>query len=112
MEAVGNFLGAKGYEVTSSFNSEEGMGQIKASKPDLILLDIMMRTFTEGLLFANKLGRDESYKDIPIIIVTGVKKDAGLSYGFGSSKEWPVVREVLEKPINPEELLAAVEKYI
>ncbi|MBW2983002.1 response regulator [Candidatus Woesearchaeota archaeon] len=59
----------KGYEVIEAKDGEEAMKTISQSKPDLILMDVMMPG-EDGLDVTLKLKNDPSFKNIPVIILT------------------------------------------
>lgn len=59
------------HKVRTAYNGKEGFEQIEKKKPDLIILDVMMATDTEGFDLAYKLKNQAEYKNIPIIMVTG-----------------------------------------
>jgi DNA-binding response OmpR family regulator len=52
-------LEAKGYEFYAASDASEGLEKVKALKPDLIILDVMMETATDGFQLSLKL-RDRS----------------------------------------------------
>jgi CheY-like chemotaxis protein len=112
VEAISNLLDAKGYEVDSAFNGQEGLAKAKEIKPDMILLDVMMTTKSEGFDIARKLHEDENLNDTPVIMLTGVRKEMNLPFGFEPDEEWLPVKDVLEKPVKPENLLKSIEKNI
>ena len=112
VEAISVLLEAKGYAISSSEDGEKGFEKAKAEVPDLIMLDVMMTKKGEGFDIARNLKNEDVTKDIPIIIVTGVKREMSLSFGFEPDETWLPVKEVLEKPVKPEVLLGAIEKYI
>lgn len=64
-------LSENGYEPDTASDGAEGLAKIKESKPDMIVLDVMMPKKTGFTLF-KQLKRDEQYKDIPILMLTGV----------------------------------------
>ncbi|RJP29437.1 MAG: response regulator [Candidatus Omnitrophota bacterium] len=113
-EDVVNFLKMAledaGYEVGTAYDGEEAWLRIRENKPDLITLDMIMPNKT-GIGLYNELRHSPEYKDIPIIVVTGVDTT---SYGQMSCKEFLEKRAVrqpeayLVKPINAEELVKTV----
>ncbi len=111
-ESIANLLEAKGYDVDAAADGKEGLEKAKANKPDLILLDVMMTTKSEGFDVARELHNLDSLKDTPVIMITGVRREMNLPFGFEPDEDWLPVKELLEKPIKPEVLLNAVEKYI
>jgi CheY-like chemotaxis protein len=109
-------LEGAGYEVDEARNSAEGLRKIKASRPDLIVLDVMMDTTTEGFQTALKLrSRDPkseyaTYRDIPIIILTAIHSTTPVR--FAPDEDYLPVEEFVEKPIDPDTLLPKVEKLL
>lgn len=108
VESIVNLLEAKGYDVVSASNGTEGVAKAKAEKPDLILLDVMMTTKDEGFNVARELKTVEELKGTPVIMVTGVRKEMNLPFGFEPDDTWLPVKQFLEKPVKPETLLNAV----
>ncbi len=100
------------YTVRTAYNGKEGYDQIQKKKPDLIILDVMMATDTEGFDLAFKLRNQPEYRNIPIIMVTGfTQRMAELGpekFQHILGEDWPVTK-IFEKPIDPDELMAAVE---
>ena len=111
-EAVTNVLDAKGYDVDSAPNGKIGVAKAKEQKPDIILLDVMMTTKSEGFDVAREIHKDENLKNVPVIIITGVKKEMNLPFGFEPDEAWLPVKGVLEKPVKPDVLLKTVEENI
>ena len=111
-EAMTNVLDARGYEVDHAPNGKVGIAKAREQKPDIILLDVMMTTKSEGLEVARELHKDEKLKSVPIILVTGVRKEMSLPFGFEPDETWLPVKGVLEKPVKPEVLLKTIEEHI
>jgi len=112
VEAISNLLDARGYDVDTASNGKEGVEKAKAQNPDIILLDVMMTTKNEGFNVARELHDNETLKDIPIIIMTGIRREMNLPFGFEPDETWLPVKKVLEKPVKPEVLLAALSEHI
>lgn len=115
VESLRIVLESREYGVRTAYNGKDGFQKIQEKAPELILLDVMMATETEGFSLAYQLKKTPAYREIPIIMVTGVTKklaDAGperFHHILGES--WPVTR-FLEKPIDPEELLSVIEETL
>lgn len=112
VEAVTNVLDAKGYDVDSAPNGKIGVAKAKEQKPDIILLDVMMTTKSEGFDVAREMHKDKKLKNVPVIIITGIGKEMNLPFGFEPDETWLPVKGVLEKPVKPEVLLKTVEENI
>jgi CheY-like chemotaxis protein len=108
VESVVNLLEARGYTVTAASNGKEGIEKARGNKPDLILLDVMMTTKDEGFNVARELQSIDGVKGTPVIMVTGVRKEMNLSFGFEPDETWLPVKQILEKPVKPENLLSAM----
>ena len=64
-------LGEHGYDPVTASDGAEGLQKIQQAKPDLIVLDVMMPKKSGFVLF-KQLKQDNAYKDIPILMLTGV----------------------------------------
>ena len=115
VNSVRIILESRGYKVRSAYSGQEGYQQIEEQAPDLVILDVMMATDTEGFDLAYKLNRDPKYNRIPILMVTGFSQKmaemGAESFQHILGESWPVT-QLLEKPIDPGELLAAVEALL
>ncbi len=112
-QALQAILESGQYAVVTAANRTEGMEKIKEDKPALVILDVMMSTWSDGFEMSRELKNDPQYKDIPILMLTAVKERTGL--GFKSTAGDPVwlpVDGFLDKPVEPEILLAEVEKLM
>ena len=104
-------LESKSYQVRAAYNGKEGFAEIEKKVPDVIILDVMMSTDTEGFDLAYKLQRQPGYKQIPILMLTSFPKkmdeEGPESFQHILGEDWPVTM-FFEKPIDPEELLCAI----
>ena len=64
-------LSEHGYDPVTAHDGSEGLEKVQQAKPDLIVLDVMMPK-KSGLTLFKQLRRDERFKDIPILMLTGV----------------------------------------
>jgi len=112
-EAMSVVLENKGYVIDSAGDSSEGMERLQANRPDLIILDVMMRTSQEGFELSRKLKNSAEYKDIPILMLTAVKDKTGLDFKATAGDDaWLPVEEFLDKPVKPDVLLDKVASLI
>jgi len=103
----------QGYSVDSAEDGAEAIEQMKADKPDLIILDVMMNTTNEGFLLSRELKKDPEYKDIPVLMVTAIKEKTGIDFKPAAGDEsWLPVEEYLDKPVKPEVLLDKVRALL
>ncbi len=112
-EAMTVVLENRGYEVTGARDGTEGMEMLKKARPDLIILDVMMRTSQEGFDLSRELKGNPKYKDIPILMLTAVKQKTGLDFKTeAGDQSWLPVEEFLDKPVKPKVLLEKVEDLL
>ena len=109
-------LEAAGHEIFTAANGTEGLDQIKAIKPDLIVLDVMMDSTTEGFQVSLQLRNPDTtsefkeYRDIPIIMLTAIHTTTPLR--FGPEDDYLPVDVFLDKPLDPDVLSAKVEELL
>lgn len=112
-EAMTVVLENKGYAVASAADGSAGMVQLQAQRPDVIVLDVMMRTSQEGFELARELKSNAEYKAIPILMLTAVKDKTGLDFKSTAGDEsWLPVEGFLDKPVKPDVLLEKVASLI
>jgi len=109
-------LEAAGYSVSRAASGTEGLKKVKEVSPDLLILDVMMDTITEGfhvsLTLRSPDPRSEykAYKQVPILMLTSIH--ASTSLRFGPDQEYLPVDAFIEKPIEPAELLKKVREQL
>lgn len=114
--AVRIVLEANGHELHAAASGSEGLEGIKQINPDLIILDVMMETFTDGFHVSLAL-RDPSpnaeyapYRHIPILVLTAIHTATPLR--FAPDEDYLPVDAFLEKSAAPEELLTKVNELL
>ena len=101
------------YSVSSASDRDEGMNQIQAEKPDLIIMDVMMSTWSDGFEMSRDLKKDPRYQDIPILMLTGVEEKTGIGFkSTAGDSEWLPVNGFLDKPVEREVLLDEVKSLL
>ena len=113
LDAVALILESQGYEVVTARDGIEGLANLKAEQPDLMILDLMMPKM-DGFAVCKELQdpRWSKYKDIPILILTSVREEASrrryeLETGLALD-----VDDYVEKPMSPDVLLKRVSTLI
>ena len=102
VEFLTQLLEDNGYDVSSANDGLAAMNLVQEKKPDVILLDLQMPEETGTGLY-RKLQHKKEYKDIPVIVISGL---AG-SY-LAVSKSVPVI----DKPPEEENVLEEVRKAL
>lgn len=112
-DSLQTVLESRQYKVVTAANRTEGMDKIKAEKPDLLILDIMMSSWLDGLDMSKKLKKDPIFSGMPIMMLTGVRRKTGFDLRpRDGGPDWCSVDAYLDKPVAPEVLLAEVEKLL
>ncbi len=106
LNSIKRFLDESTFEVVMINDPVKALMQILRSKPDLILLDVEMPNL-DGYELCSLLRRHSSFKEIPIIMVTG-------RTGFLDRAKAKIVRSsgYLTKPFTQSELLKIMFKHI
>ncbi|MFP5290527.1 MAG: MtrAB system response regulator MtrA [Actinomycetes bacterium] len=99
-EMIGIVLRGEGYEVSFSHDGAEAVGAFEQSKPDLVLLDLMLPGM-DGIQVCRAI-REQS--GTPIIMLTAKSDTADVVQGLESGADDYVV-----KPFNPKELVARIK---
>ncbi len=110
--AIEKILVSAGYEVETSGDVGEGMEAIERSRPDLILLDVMMEKFDDGFNMCSDIKQDDRYRDIPIIILTAVTEVTGLKFSPETDGDYLKAEALLQKPITPDDLLKKIDELL
>lgn len=112
LEATAMLLESQNYKVLTACDGKEGFQIARKEKPDLILLDVMISRKTEGFDIARNISKDKDTKNIPVILITAIRKVTDLPFDFGEDENWLPVKTILDKPVEPEILLKAIKENI
>ncbi|PIU92189.1 MAG: hypothetical protein COZ06_00055 [Armatimonadetes bacterium CG_4_10_14_3_um_filter_66_18] len=98
-----------GHSVIEAGDGLEGLEVARLHRPDLVVLDMLMPGLS-GDQVCRDLKGDDSTCGIPILLLSGVKDEAGL--GMGLDPDYLPADRFLDKPPNMKELRAAVEALL
>ncbi|MEX0704144.1 MAG: response regulator [Planctomycetales bacterium] len=105
-ELLDAYLADEGYEVAMAFDGQETLEKVAAWQPDLILLDIMMPKLS-GYEVCQQLKSDESFKNIPILMVTALNERGDIEKAVLAGCD-----DFLSKPVNSLELKTRVRSLL
>ncbi len=108
IEAGKLVLEREGFEVDGAANRAEGLAKLEETKPDLMILDVMMEEPDDGLNMARELRRKGH--TLPIIMLTSVNAAMGLN--IDKDEEMVPVDEFQTKPVEPATLVATVKDLL
>ncbi len=111
-EALTLMLEPAGYRLTCCSTGPEGTAAIQAEPPDVILLDIMLASPTEGFHLAYELKKDEAIAKIPIIMISAIGQTMGMDYAKELGSDYVPAEKFLDKPLKVDVVLEAVREAL
>jgi two-component system phosphate regulon response regulator PhoB len=112
---VKTVLEENSYRPLIARNGEVGLDLAREEKPDLVILDVLMPK-QSGIRMYREMKADESLKDTPVIILSGIAKRTFLRSQEALTEfgDQPVPEPDLyiEKPVEPDELAEAIKNLI
>ena len=100
------YLEFEGYQVVEAKNGKEGLDQVKAEQPDLVVTDIMMPEM-DGVTFYKTLRQDEKTKNLPVIVLTVKDEFEDIKYAYLIG-----VDEYVTKPFDPQQLVRKIKEIL
>ena len=97
-----DILVKNGYSVSTAENGEEALARIKADKPQLILMDVVMPG-ANGFQVTRSITRDPELADVPIIICSSKDQETDKIWGIRQG-----AKAYLVKPVDPAALLEKI----
>jgi CheY-like chemotaxis protein len=113
VSGIRSILTTANYEVDVAYNPKDGMQALQSKQYDLLLLDIMMGRGAEGIMIARKLRKDPKLRDLPVLIITGMREQIAFLFpGEPVHPRFVKIDEMVEKPVEPKMLLDKVNSLI
>jgi CheY-like chemotaxis protein len=100
-------LERQGFEVLAAQNGEEALRVVAQSRPDLILMDVMMPE-KDGLAAVRELKQNEVMREVPVIVMTA---DAEQYQAVGKEARIAGAEGFLTKPVSPARLISEVRRF-
>ena len=97
-----DMLTKAGYEVLATDNGEDAIAKARSSKPDLILMDVVMPGLN-GFQATRAISRDPETRSIPVIMCTSKSQETDKIWGLRQG-----ARDYVVKPVVRDELLAKI----
>ena len=97
-----DILVRNGFSVTTADNGEEALAKIRAERPQLILMDVVMPG-ANGFQVTRSIARDPELSKIPVIICSRKNQETDRIWGMRQG-----ARDYLIKPVDPALLLASI----
>jgi len=95
-----------GYEVIKASNGKEALDMINQQKIDLVILDVLMPIFN-GFEVCKRIKENEKFRNIPIVMITGLGSKEDKIKGIESGAE-----DFIVKPFDRTEVLARIKMLL
>jgi two-component system phosphate regulon response regulator PhoB len=105
-ELIAYMLKRAGYRPVEAESGELGLQSIADTKPDLIILDLMLPGL-DGLEVCRRLKRGAASSSIPILMLTAKSQDEDIVVGLEAGAD-----DYVTKPFSPQVLLARVRAIL
>ena len=107
-ELITFILKRDGFQISTAADGISGLSLIKETKPDLVLLDVMMPEFSGfEVLDAIRKDRNSKIREVPILMITSKPtiEDVDQALKLGAN-------DYLVKPFRPEKLVEKVRELL
>jgi CheY-like chemotaxis protein len=111
-DAIRDILAPEGYDIECFLTGPAGLEALRRDPPDLLLLDIMLATPSQGFHLAYEMKDDARLKDIPIIMISAIGQRMGMDYMRELGTEYMPAEAFLEKPLSAKTLREAVHRVV
>ncbi len=105
--AYNDGLTRAGFSVTMASDGDEAIHKIRETKPDIILLDLIMPG-KNGFEVLEEIKKDEDMKDIPVIILSNLGQETDVKKG----KELGAVDYLIKSDFSIPEVVKKINEYI
>src|SRR5581483_1256246 len=103
IRALGQLLERANYEVFTATNGADALDVVKADRPDLVLLDVVM----PGLDVCSTIKKDAATCLTPVVLISGTQERETRIAGLEAGAD-----DFLNKPVDPEELFTRVRSLM
>lgn len=110
VEIVRLILQKVGYQVITAPDGDTALRIMQENPPDLILLDVMMKGVLDGVETARAISEDEIMRETPLIMISSIT-DSPMAEFFPTDEYLPIDAWI-SKPVQPDDLLKKVERYL
>lgn len=103
-------LESAGYAVEVAESGEACLVKMRASRPDLVLMDVMMANPLDGYYTTQQIADDPHLREIPILMISSITTSQ-YAAAFPTD-QYLDIREFISKPVEPEVLLGKIRQYL
>lgn len=105
-------LEAAGFRVLEAEGDPEAREVLKTARPDLAIVDLMMDHSDAGFALSHYIKRQDA--GIPVILVTAVTAETGITFDAATDEErsWVKADALLAKPVRFEQLRREIDRLL
>lgn len=100
-------LRLENHEVIVATDGLQALQKVQESRPDLIILDIMLGPGLDGWEVLRRLRQDETFQDTPVVVLTALVQDGDIIRGWQLGAD-----EYITKPFSPVALVKTVQMVL
>lgn len=110
--AVRAMLPAGEFALTCCSTGPAGLEALRRERPDLVLLDIMLSTPSEGFHLCYQIKEDATLRDIPVVMISAIGQRIGMDYAHELGTEYVPADAFVEKPFDARTLLNTIRSLL
>jgi two-component system, OmpR family, alkaline phosphatase synthesis response regulator PhoP len=111
VEAVSMKLEAENYRVAKAYDGVEAMESIKAEKPALVVLDVMMPR-KNGWVVCDEIKKNDQLKDIVVVLLTAVADAVQTTSYTHYDGKATLADDYVPKPIDLDKLMEIIDDHV
>ena len=111
VSSLSAILKKNGFTVEAAYDGKEGLEKMRADRPDLVILDVMMPVM-DGYTACRTMKGDDSLVDIPVILLTAVGSHISSTKYTHQDGMDTEADDYVSKPTTPEEILRSVKNLL
>ena len=97
VESVSMKLESEGFAVDKAYDGVEAWDRIKAQRPALVILDVMMPRL-DGWATLTQMQADERFREIPVLMLTALKEPVNVKTGIDLGCTWYYTKPITDYP--------------
>lgn len=110
VEIARQVLRSERIDVVSAATAEDALARARAMKPDLIIMDVMMKGVLDGVDATRDLRKEPEIADVPILMITSIASSEHAAL-FPTGEDLPI-DQLLAKPVSPQRLVSEVRRLL
>lgn len=112
LEQISALMQSEEYEVIAVGSQQEAEDALLTEIPALAIIDLMMENMDSGFVLSHQIKK--LYPEVPVIILTAVASNTGMSFNRKSQDlhNWVKADVLLDKPVRPEQLKGEVRRLL